>query len=663
MTAASPPAVSHAPGPNAWLRELTRLNKPAAWRWGPSLRAALGMAVPLGVGLATQQLALGLLVALGYLMQMNGERDGPYEDLFRRLLITAPLGAAGALLGYASGLPWGWIVLLMMGVSFLASVASSYSAALSIGTMQALVLGTVALGNPALHGSALHMFLMLLVGTALYALLLGVEALLQRSRPRREMLAALLLSLSRLAEGQVSGAAVETQRRQVTTQLAAVYALMLQTRSQAQGRSSQADRRAAVLRRADGLFAAILACSDSALLSAAARDLNQMAEAVKHAQRLPVPVFDTQAPLLSRAVAALGVALWGPMAMTAPVAVGPVRTDAPGSQAAAMHSQARLRVWLDRLVPGRDVLLSALALALCVGIAYALRWLDDRSHWYWLPMTVFLVMKPDLGSIFGRTVLRCLGTAGGVLIGAAILAWLPPGPLFIGIMALIALLMPQARQISYAVMTLTMTPLVLVLIDLVSPETKGIDYALLRLVDTLGGGAVVLIFGYLIWPKSHHRQLAGAFQQARQSMADYLLSTLRATDRLGQEGADAAALGTCRRTVYGQLANMRAILQKTLADPPPSGREAAAWFPIVTSAERVCDAITAYSMAATTARTASQTAELERLAACLAGGATDCDGDAHGSQSLPAGDPAASRLVAHIREEVGSIQSYVGGGA
>lgn len=661
MTAASPPAVPHAPGPNAWLSELTRLNKPAAWRWGPSLRAALGMAVPLSVGLATQQLALGLLVALGYLMQMNGERDGPYDDLFRRLLITAPLGAAGALLGYASGLPWGWIVLLMMGVSFLASVVSSYSAALSIGTMQALVLGTVALGNPALHGSALHMFLMLLVGAALYAVLLGVEALLQRSRPRREMLAALLLSLSRLAEGQASGALVEAQRRQVTTQLSAVYALMLQTRSQAQGRSSQADRRAAVLRRADGLFAAILACSESAQLSAAARALSQMAEAVKNAQRLPAPVFDPQAPLLPRAVAALGVALWGPMSMV-PVAAEPERTGAPGSQAAAMHPQARLRVWLDRLVPGRDVLLSALALALCVGIAYALRWLDDRSHWYWLPMTVFLVMKPDLGSIFGRTVLRCLGTAGGVLIGAAILAWLPPGPLFICVMALIALLMPQARQISYAVMTLTMTPLVLVLIDLVSPETKGIDYALLRLVDTLGGGAVVLIFGYLIWPKSHHRQLAGAFQQARQSMADYLLSTLRATDRLGQE-ADAAGLGTCRRTVYGQLANMRAILQKTLVDPPPSGREAAAWFPIVTSAERVCDAITAYSMAATTARTTSQTAELERLAACLRGGATDCEGDAHGIQPLPAGDPAASRLVAHIREEVGSIQSYVGGGA
>lgn len=649
----------HAPGPNAWLRELTRLNKPAAWRWGRSLRAALGMAVPLGVGLATQQLALGLLVALGYLMQMNGERDGPYEDLFRRLLVTAPLGAAGALLGYASGLPWGWIVLLMMGVSFLASVASSYSAALSIGTMQALVLGTVALGNPALHGSALHMFLMLLVGAALYALLLGVEALLQRSRPRREMLAALLLSLSRLAEGQASGASVETQRRQVTTQLSAVYALMLQTRSQAQGRSPQADRRAAVLQRADGLFAAILACSEAAQLSAATRALSQMAQAVKDGQRLPAPVFDTQAPLLSRAVAALGVALWGPMEMTVQVADRPGQAGASGAQVVAVHPQARLRVWLDRLAPGRDVLLSALALALCVGIAYALRWLDDRSHWYWLPMTVFLVMKPDLGSIFGRTVLRCLGTAGGVLIGAAILAWLPPGPLFIGIMALIALLMPQARQISYAVMTLTMTPLVLVLIDLVSPETKGIDYALLRLVDTLGGGAVVLVFGYLIWPKSHHRQLAGAFHQARRSMADYLLSTLRATDGDGHV-AEAAELGACRRTVYGQLANMRAILQKTLVDPPPSGREAAAWFPIVASAERVCDAITAYSMGATTARATAQTEELERLATCLADGTTGSDGDAQqGVQSLPTGDPAASRLVAHIREEVGSIRGYV----
>lgn len=49
------------------------------------------------------------------------------------------------------------------------------------------------------------------------------------------------------------------------------------------------------------------------------------------------------------------------------------------------------------------------------------------SHWFWVPLTVCLVMKPDFGSVFDRAILRVVGTVIGVAIATGVILLVPKG--------------------------------------------------------------------------------------------------------------------------------------------------------------------------------------------------------------------------------------------
>lgn len=631
--------------PNSWLRELTTL-KPAHWRWGVSIRAAIGMGLPLALGIVFDQLAASLWIAMGTLLQASAEREGPYKALFWKIAISAPMGAAGCLLGYLSDYSWGVVTVTMVCAAFLGSIISSYNAALSTGSLQALVMGTVMTGNGHIGPDFWLPALMLLAGNAFYALMLGIEALIFRQRSHRAMLASLTRLLRSLSLAKADGQDTDAIRRQVTDALSVLYAQMLQRRAHAQGRNPLIEHTATSLQRFDNLFACIMACTDPDILRRAAEQLLPISQALADGGKGPASQVRPQDPIVLRAVQALADSFWN-------------SEPSPGEQAAGRktpaHPQAqnrRLRILLDRLTPGRATISSALALSLCVAIGFSLHWIDAKSHWYWVPMTILIIMKPDFGSIFARTVLRSIGTSIGVIIGAFLLAVLEPGASFVIIMALIATTLPWASQRSYAMYALALTPLVLVLIDFVTPETHGINYAVLRLVDTLLGGLIVLVFGYAIWPKRHERQLEQAFRQARKAIAAYLSASLPKPGHT----PDSQQTSLCRRTAYGTLADIRLQLQKSLTEPPPAGPEAAAWFPLITSAERICDAITGYCASASEHPDPAQLAELERLAKLLAY-ASHAEGSQIERDSVLDNSPE-SALISLVRGEMAHIHNF-----
>ncbi len=48
-----------------------------------------------------------------------------------------------------------------------------------------------------------------------------------------------------------------------------------------------------------------------------------------------------------------------------------------------------------------------------------------------------------------------------------------------------------------------------------------------------------------------------------------------------------------RRRLYRDLSAIRTEFQRALTEPPPMGRRAAAWWPLVVATERIVDATTA----------------------------------------------------------------------
>lgn len=609
MTAAAPQAVVR---PNAWLRQLTRL-KPATWPKGRCIRTALAIAGPMLFGWIWDSPATFMMMSLGALGLCLGERDGPYWPRFKEILIIAPFGAAGFFLGDLGGLPWGWVVACMTLAAFAAGLISSISAAFSAGTVQALLMGCIAIALPQL-APFWQPALCFLAGCALYALLLGVEAVLYRQRPFLNEIASLLEDIAKLASARARCMAVAGEasyRRAITDKLSVAYGGLLSHRYRQQtGRSPYLDWEAEVLQGVEHLYAATLASKIPDNLSACAQTLREIAHQVRAGKPLTPPESEAAANatmLLPRAVENfrrtffLHASSHGVAAQLQQV-VAPV--------------QPRRR-WRDRLTVAPQTLRNAAILALCIGLAFATHWFNDSPHWYWTPLTVIIVLKPDLGSVFARTVLRILGTVLAVVAGALVFMLIPKGIALLVVLALLAGALPWAVLRSYGLATFCATWIVLILLDEIAPGVHNIDYGQARLLDTVWGGAIILLFGYFLWPRSHARTLSANFQDARRQLADYLLAL--------QPGADAPArhAAVARRRAYQALAKMRSQLQNAMQEPAPVGPEAVAWFPLVTSAEQFCDDVSVWALRHQVPADAP-TEALSQLAGWVAGERPEC---------------------------------------
>lgn len=629
-----------------WLKQLLAF-KPAKWVWGRSIRAAIGVGLPLAVGIATGHVAESLFVSMGSLTQAPGERDEAYQFTFLKILLSAICGSIGLLLGYLGFLPWIAIIAIMMVLAFFSTIVSFHSSVLSSGCMMILMFGTIALCNPDIK-SFIPLAGFFILGSAFYALMLGIEGLCTRNSPRRKLLTNLLAALQKLAQSRADGTMVEADREQVTTLLDALYQMMMHTRFNAWGTSPQSEQTAAIVQKADALFTLILGTDKSDILQKAASNLALMHEMLATKGSIDRQKVVTDAGRIGSAVDQLAQSITNKRAFV----LNNMNVQTP--QSAPIFE--RLRMTVDIMSVGKDTILSALAFAICLGIGLSFHFVDRVTHWYWIPMTIVIVMRPDLGSVFGRTVLRCVGTSAGVLIGAAILIFIPLGVIFVAILTAIAFLMPWAIQKSYALFSLVLTPLVLVLIDYISPETKEANYAVWRFADTLTGGIIVIVFGYLIWPKRKYDTFERCFNAARAAIVHYLAQVLNSSKQMKAD--DTVNVVAARRLAYGKLADMRATLQKTLGDPPPAGLQAIVWYPVITSMERLCDAITSYSITDIKAEYAAHGEGLDQLVLELKslGKASPLNGSA----SSPDGeiDDIAAKFITDMESEIAHLNDW-----
>ena len=81
-----------------WLAELIR-PRPVSVPWERTVRALIGIAVPVAAGMAAGSLPFGLLIAIGALPATTAEGVGPYRSRAIRVGLTAIAGALGFLIG------------------------------------------------------------------------------------------------------------------------------------------------------------------------------------------------------------------------------------------------------------------------------------------------------------------------------------------------------------------------------------------------------------------------------------------------------------------------------------------------------------------------------------------------------------------------------------
>ncbi len=599
-----------------WLVETARLQH-APVPWTDMIRAVFATCLPLAAGIAAGDRSLGLLVALGGLLGGIVDVGGPFPARVQRVGSAALGGAAGLAIGSAiHGRGWMSVLALVVVAGF-AALLSSIGAIGSVTGLQLLVYASVCLGPLGALRPWWHTALGFLLGT-LWALVLIVPAWLlsPRAAERRSVGAV----YRRLGAGlrAIGTARAARARREVTEALNQAYDTLFTARSVTGGRDRRLLRLMAELNQAHLLSEAMttLTREGTRVPPRVVAALDKYADAIGHRTRPPpVPELAGTSPgtlLLRDGLGGLASVMsrnWAPRD-TLPPSAPPLR-DRLGSE-------------LDRLT-GPLTWIYTIRLMASVGVATVVSEVLPLQRSYWVVLTVAIVLKPDLGSVFARALQRGIGTIIGAVLGALIIAAVPYGPLLLVPFGVLAALLPYGRSRNFGLYAIFLTPLVVLLIDLMAPAGWSLVGA--RLADTVLGCAIALAVGYAPWPMSWQAHLPDHFAEAIRDVCRYmreaLITAAASPDGMarpcGQGITRLTARSGLQRQAYRALSDMRIEFQRTMSEPRPISRRAAAWWPAVVELEEVADAVTATSVAMSRGSPVPRPADVEQLIAALDG--------------------------------------------
>lgn len=550
------------------------VNRPAV------ARAALAMTLPLAVGLAVGRPEYGALASMGALSGVIGDTADAYRMRILNIAIPQLFGAVGVTLGslvYGQGWLAVWAV---TSIALVSGMISTIGAVASVSGLLLLLNCVVGAGLP--MPGAWWLAPLLMTGGGLLVLLLALLAWPLRSGvPERAAVAGTYRTVADLMAA-CGREEYDEARHAVTQSLNQSYDLVLARRARHHGRSPELTRLLAQLNAITPVVEAAPAAhlSGRPLAPEIPDAVRHLAQAVETGYtgptglKLPVPTTET-----ARAV---DHALRHAAEVVAVPDVDPRGIDDRLGRPAALGVRAARAA--------RNVALSAaswrygLRLALCIGLAQALVSLVPVPRSYWVALTITFVLKPDFGSVFSRALLRALGTVAGLVVAAAVLSQVPRGWWDVPVMLLLAPLIPALTPRGYGYQTAAITPVILLLSDVLNHQ--GTALLMPRLLDSLMGCGIALVAGYLLWPESWHTRVGDRLADAVADTAAYVESAFL-------ESAEPAARARMRRRLYRDLSVVRTEFQRALTEPPPTGRRAAAWWPLVVAVERIVDATTA----------------------------------------------------------------------
>ena len=567
----------------AWLEELVRTSPPPV-PWRDVVRFAVTVPAPLAVAVLVEggvepgpALGAGVFATTGALAASLAPQSGPLRDRLRRIAAATVFGGIGLVVGqFASG--GGWVpVVLIAALSVLAALLSAVNAALSLGALQLLIYTALASGlvTPLPAAAEVAFFA---AGAAWATLTTLIQARTEVADPDRTAVAAVFTRIGELLAA-VGTPEAEDARRALTTALNAAYDRVIRSRSRLAGRSRELSELAGVLNAAAPLVEGAVAAARSGT-PADPQDVtavHALAAALTGARDLT----DDRPPPLENGSPVLRSVRHGVRLVWNVVGDPEERAEAAALRPEPEDWRIRLRELADRTLASPESRAFAIRLALCMSLAEIARQYLPIERPYWVLLTVAIVLKPDFGSVFTRAVQRGAGTLLGVLLGSAVLALLPRTAWVLVAMAGFAALLPWARDTNFGLFSVFQTPVIILLLDLALPAGTGLVAA--RLIDTLIGCGIVLVFGYLLWPQTWRAPLDEA---------------LRATTLALDAFVEAAFTGSpadrrrARRRTYRALTELQTQLQRRLAEPPPISSRAAAWWPVIVQLERAADAVT-----------------------------------------------------------------------
>jgi len=503
-------------------------------------------------------------VVVGALATGIVDSGGPYGQRLRAMVANALISPFALMLGAACGAHWWLAALAMVLVAALGGMMRGLgpsAAPLGVTHAVAFLIGTQL---PELHASGPEMAGAYAAG-GVWTILVSI--IIWRARPYRrleqevasvwEEVAALLATIQATAEREGMPARLErslaARQRSTRETIERARILLDEARGRLSEQSASIDALLVLLRAASRITTVAAALADLVVRDGARRQPEDLVKAIDAIERASRAV----AFLLSHGRGEIPVercreavaALYAEAAQTegsprvarrriAPLGLALRHIENAQDAAEALFgTKQRFRGLLPPLglmPPWRAslralgahftfrslILRHALRVALCTGLATAIMLKLQIPHGIWLPLTALVVSQPEFGGTMRRAFERSVGTIGGAVLGAALLALLK-GTYVLDV-AIVALgfgaFLLLRRRYGYAMVFIT--PMVILLLGFSEPD-PWIDIRD-RVIDTVLGAALALMAAYALWPQWESERLSVRISSALNANAAYL---------------------------------------------------------------------------------------------------------------------------------------------
>jgi uncharacterized membrane protein YccC len=625
----------------AFLRMLVRFDRSKFEPW-LALRSAFGVGLPLLIGLLTGHLPQALAVTMGAFNVSFSDSHEPYPRRARRMLAASVLVAIAVFAGESSGAHPATIAIAGLWAFAAGMMVALSTAAADVGAISLVVLLVYA-AAPESAGHAAVSGAMALVGglwqTALSLSLWPVR----RYAPERRALAGLYLELARAAAAPTSALAAPFASAESTEAQHKLSAL-------GRDRSDESERYRTLLSEAERIRLGLLALkrarvrlerespdggeagtltgyleTSAAILheigewlstgravavdGVGPADLQAMAEQLRRGAASPVATLAADARFQMDAVA-------GQLRAALDLAAEATPEGAAAAVRREQHLPWRLRfggtvaTLRANLDFGSAAFRHALRLAVCVAFGDAVGRALGVQRFYWLPMTIAIVLKPDFAATFSRGVLRLAGTFAGLAFATGMVHALPSSTaLSVAEFGGLVYVMRYVGPANYGVLVTLVTAVVVVLMSLFGVAPGEVMAA--RALNTALGGAIAL-GAYGAWPTWERRQVAETMARMLDAYRDYFHLVQRSYVSAGEP----LLAERDRKRLEARLArsNLEASLDRMEAEPGGTPEMRAILSGILANSHRLVHAVMALEAGLATSRPAPARAPFQPFA-------------------------------------------------
>jgi uncharacterized membrane protein YccC len=229
----------------------------------------------------------------------------------------------------------------------------------------------------------------------------------------------------------------------------------------------------------------------------------------------------------------------------------------------------------------------ALRLGVTATVAVALPTLLNLPHGAWVALTAMVILKPNFGGTYQQAKQRVVGTVTGSVVGAILAAAITKLLALDLLLLLFGILAFSLIARNYGLGVLFLTPFIVLLLNTVQPGDW--EVAAIRSFDTVIGGILALLAGYLLWPSWERERLPEQLARTIAANRDYFLGVIA-----GYRGqtSDSAALRSARMQAQLENANAAAAFQRLLSEPEVQHGPIGPTYALVTYNQRFYDGVT-----------------------------------------------------------------------